>query len=312
MAPDAAALLALAAQVPPAAETGSGPRFHVWDSDMGRPGARPDRAEQAAAATIAAWRDGLVAQGVAPEAIVCAGQTDAVAAPRAGASIIDIVLPPPKRGDAGAVENAFVGWHRHDAAVSPWPGGVMPLVTPPEAPSQAWRKIEEAFALTGLVPRRGEQALEIGAAPGGAVHALLKRGVATIAIDPQSMDPRIERLAIAEDVPYRNLVMPMADVQLETLPGHVDWLLVDAHLAGPVVLKGLGRFLRWYRHSLRGLFWTVKLHRWTDAERLPELMERLRSFDFDTVAARQLPSNGQEVLVWASRRPQRSKGHEHR
>ena len=49
---------------------------------------------------------------------------------------------------------------------------------PAEAPSRAYAKIEEAIAWAQLPVRAGDVALEIGAAPGGAVMALARRGVA--------------------------------------------------------------------------------------------------------------------------------------
>ena len=52
-----------------------------------------------------------------------------------------------------------------------------PVDVPADAPSRAYAKIEEAIAWASLPIEAGQVALEIGAAPGGAVMALARRGL---------------------------------------------------------------------------------------------------------------------------------------
>ncbi len=270
---------------------GASANLQVTVVEPGRPGEASDTRLAQAAALAQAWTEALLgALGPGFEAVDHA---------RPGATLCDVVLEPPRgRDGVETMPRALIGTHVAGGVVLPGPGGRLALAMPPEAPSWAWRKCEEALALTGLRPRRGEAAIELGASPGGAVVALLARGIAVTAIDPQPMDPRVSAFAAARGVPLTVVTAAMAEVPLESLPTCVDWLLCDAHLAGPVALKGLGRYVRWYRDSLRGLLWTVKLHRWEDAARVDELVARLRELGFAAVGARQLPSNRQELLVW--------------
>jgi 23S rRNA (cytidine2498-2'-O)-methyltransferase len=261
----------------------------------------PGRPGEASEARLA--EDGALAQAwrVALEAALGVG-FQVVDAAQSGQTVFDVVIETARgrdaRADDDAPRGALVGCHVAGGVVLPGPGGRVALDLPPEAPSWAWRKCEEALALTGLVPRRGDVALELGAAPGGAVVSLLGRGVAVTAIDPQPMDPRVAAFAVSRGVLLEVIEAPMAEVALESLPRRVDFLLCDAHLAGPVALKGLARYLRWYRESLRALLWTVKLHRWEDAEVVDALLARLGELGMVEVGARQLPSNRQELLVW--------------
>jgi hypothetical protein len=72
-----------------------------------------------------------------------------------------------------------------------WDGTVTPAEVPPEAPSRAYAKLEEAIAWAGLPVGAGQVAVEIGAAPGGAAYALARRGVTVHAVDPGDLDPRV-------------------------------------------------------------------------------------------------------------------------
>jgi 23S rRNA (cytidine2498-2'-O)-methyltransferase len=275
-------------------------RLLVAALEPGRPGEASETRLAEVAAREAAWREGLTA------ALAAVGETrlawTEAAAP--GEWVVDILVDVARSRDgAVAPEQALVGVHVAGGIVLPGPGGTLGRALPPEAPSWAWRKCEEGLALTGFRTRPGQVAVELGAAPGGAVVSLLSRGVSVTAIDPQPMDPRVEEVARAQRVPLTVIAAPMAAVALEALPARVDWLLVDAHLAGPVALKGLSRYVRWLLpRGLRGLLWTLKLHRWEDAARVDELLDRLEALGFTEVGARQLPSNRQELLLWAAAR----------
>jgi len=67
-------------------------------------------------------------------------------------------------------EPAWLGVYTHDH-------GLPAAVMPPESPSRAFAKIEEAIAWRDLPFAAGQVALEIGAAPGGAALALARRGL---------------------------------------------------------------------------------------------------------------------------------------
>jgi 23S rRNA (cytidine2498-2'-O)-methyltransferase len=61
---------------------------------------------------------------------------------------------------------------------------------PPEAPSRAYRKLEEALMWSQApAARRRHRLSRIGSSPGGASYALLRRGVDVYGIDPAKMAP---------------------------------------------------------------------------------------------------------------------------
>jgi len=92
-------------------------------------------------------------------------------------------LAPWQHGDGGPAEDgelvadvivdlgepAWLGLHRHDARHLPHAGGMIPVDVPADAPSRAYAKLEEAIAWGKLAVERGQVAVEIGAAPGGAL-----------------------------------------------------------------------------------------------------------------------------------------------
>jgi 23S rRNA (cytidine2498-2'-O)-methyltransferase len=104
-----------------------------------------------------------------------------------GELVADVIVPSDD-------EPAFLGLHRQDASHVSHPGGAIPVDVPADAPSRAYAKIEEAIAWCALPIAAGQVALEIGAAPGGAVMALAKRGVHVIAVDTGDLAPHVHAL----------------------------------------------------------------------------------------------------------------------
>lgn len=85
---------------------------------------------------------------------------------------------------------------RMGAAMS-WPS-LLPagLASPPDddaAPSSAFRKLREALACMGEQPRPGQQAVDLGASPGGWSHVLRQCGAEVQAVDRAELDRRLSR-----------------------------------------------------------------------------------------------------------------------
>jgi 23S rRNA (cytidine2498-2'-O)-methyltransferase len=186
----------------------------------------------------------------------------------------------------------FVGHHVHRAGRSPWPGGFIPVALPPEAPSRAFAKLEEAIAWSGASPRRGEVALDIGSAPGGASYALLRRGLTVVGVDPGEMDP-----VVVGHPEFRHLRVAVGALRREDLPAGVSWLLVDVNLAPQVALHSIRRIVPMIRTSLRGAILTLKLNETRFAAEIPAFLTRVRELGLGEVRATQLPSNRQEICV---------------
>jgi 23S rRNA (cytidine2498-2'-O)-methyltransferase len=136
-------------------------------------------------------------------------------------------------------------------------------------------------------------AVEIGSAPGGASFALVERGLTVVGVDPGDMAP-----ALLASPRFSHLRTTLADVRLEALPAHVDWLLMDVHLAPQVALHQVRRLVAGLRpRGLCGAIFTLKMnddHAWAD---VPALLERVRAMGLGEPRATQLPSNRREICV---------------
>lgn len=210
--------------------------------------------------------------------------------PADGDPVIDVIVGAPG-------EPLLVGAHTMSADHPRVPGGFFDVPLPADAPSRAYLKIEEAIAWSGASPREGEVALEVGSAPGGACFALLQRGLTVHGVDPGEMAANV--LASPRFVHHP---IPVGALKREALPRPVHWFLLDVNLAAPVALKYAERVIGPLRSTLRGAFLTLKLNSLREAEALPSLVERVRGFGFESVAATQLPSHRQEIVVVALRR----------
>lgn len=218
-----------------------------------------------------------------------AGRLTETSTAHVGDEVLSVVI-----GDGDA---PLVGLHRHGRGRCPFPGGRTPIVLPPEAPSRAYLKIEEAIAAFSLPLRPGDVALEIGAAPGGAAYALARRGVHVIAVDPAEMDPGV----LAYEGPRGARVMhqrvAVADLSRATLPERIDWLLLDVHLAPQVALRAARRLASLHKSTLCGAVLTLKLNDWRFAERVPSFLQQAREMGLVAPVARQLASHRQELAV---------------
>lgn len=259
-------------------------RLHVWERDVSRPGEEPPgfrygpRAAEARAAIVAAWPEGqhplLVGEVAEP-----------------GDWVLDVIV--------AEGEPWWVGYHLHGPGHSPFPGGRIAVDMPPEAPSRAYRKLEEALIWSGAPVRSGDVAVEIGSAPGGASYALLRRGVTVYGIDPALMDPVVldYRGAAPADNRFIHLHRPMSMVQRADLPAALHWVLMDVNLAPQVALITARRLAARPRHALHGVLLTLKLDDWRAVRHIPRLLASISAMGMEEVKATQLPSNRMELFV---------------
>lgn len=214
-----------------------------------------------------------------------------------GDVVADVVLPPL---DLPA-DPVLAGWHVQRSPRTPEPGGVPRVPVPDDAPSRAYAKLEEALAWSQAPVQRGDVAVEIGSAPGGAALALLRRGVDVVATDPARLDERVT--AFADSGQLRHLRVLAERVRSRDLPDRVDWLLLDANVAPHRALVAVEHLLATRRESLRGLLLTLKLNDEGVVRDLPELQSRIAKIAGGApVRATQLPSAHREVVVWVALR----------
>jgi 23S rRNA (cytidine2498-2'-O)-methyltransferase len=212
----------------------------------------------------------------------------AAAIPKIKASpfILDVIL-----GEEG--EPWFIGIHRRTSAAHPSPGALPRVSIPASAPSRAWSKMEQSLTWLGLDKSdtlRGQTALELGSAPGGAAWALLERGMNVIGVDTGQMD---ERVLVHPS--YTHISLPAGDVSLRSLPKQVDLIASDMNVHPGLAVKYIEHFTRCL--SPRYLVLTLKMNNAQVESEIPALLQQVRRFAPGEVYARQLPANRSEITV---------------
>jgi 23S rRNA (cytidine2498-2'-O)-methyltransferase len=257
----------------------------VWGRSIGAAG--DPIAAQAQLAPLGAQRVHVFARD--PEvAIDTAWQALDTGVARDGELVADVIV--------FADEPVWLGAHRHDPSRSPHAGGAIPIEVPADAPSRAYAKIEEAIAWGKLAVAPGQVAVEIGAAPGGALLALARRGLTVYGVDTGDLAPSVSALPNVHHIAKK-----VGALRWEDLPKHVDWLLVDVNLAPQVALHEVARLMPKLRTTLLGAVFTLKLNDWTFVDELPALVERIRQMGLPDVGLRHLPSNRREICAVARR-----------
>ena len=169
-------------------------------------------------------------------------------------------------------------------------GGILPLSFPAGTVSRAYRKFNEGIVWSGLVFAGGEKCLDIGTSPGGCAQFLLQQGVTVIGVDPGAIHP-----AIQNHPRFTHIRSRIKDVK-RSLFRDVRWVTADMNVAPNYTLDVLEEIVT-HTSSLRGLLFTLKLIRWELADGLPALLDRIRTWGFSDVRAKQLTFNRQEVMV---------------
>ena len=256
-------------------------RLHVWQRDLVSPdhrGAQPAEPAKVVSEAEAAIRLALPAL---PEP-----SHDFTAPTRSGDLVLDCVLVEP--------DEWWIGYHRASGTASCWPGGMFWAPAPPDAASRAYLKMEESLAWSGLPVQSGDLCVEIGSAPGGSSQALLNRGLRVIGIDPADMDPRVVAHPNFEHWKKRG-----ADVRRREFR-KVRWLTADMNVAPRYTLDTIEAIVTYRDVHVDGLLLTLKLMDGVPALEAPEYLERIRSWGYPHVAARQLHHNRHDFCVAAT------------
>jgi hypothetical protein len=140
----------------------------------------------------------------------------------------------------------------------------------------------------------GQRCVEIGSAPGGASQYLLSRGLNVIGIDPAVMDP-----VLLGDTHFRHIRKRAKEVPRAEFAG-IDWLTSDINLPPNYTLDAVKAVVSHPGVQFQGMLLTLKLVDWSLADDVPNFLERIRSWGFRSVRARQLHHNRQEICVAAS------------
>jgi 23S rRNA (cytidine2498-2'-O)-methyltransferase len=205
-----------------------------------------------------------------------------------GDLVLDCVLVEPNQW--------WIGYHRAKTIATRVPGGVIPVEIPPEAVSRAYLKMEEALKWARPPMEPGDHVVEIGSAPGGSCQALLARGLMVTGIDPSDMAPEVTAHPEFVHVKARASDIKRRDFR------EVRWLTADSNVAPKHTLDTVEAIVTHADVHVQGLILTLKLLDWSLAEQIPKYLERIRSWGYRYVRARQLAHNRQEICVVAMRR----------
>jgi 23S rRNA (cytidine2498-2'-O)-methyltransferase len=253
--------------------------IHVWERDATYPGNNGFEPGQTALANEVA---GLV-RDAQPSSRGRRPPTNRTA--RSGDTVLDCVLVEPNEW--------WIGWHRATTMATRWPGGV-PLIRPDAEPiSRAYWKLEEALRWSQLPISKGDLCVELGSAPGGAVQLLLERGMYVLGVDPAEMDEQI-----LSHPNFAHIKARAADVKRSEF-ARVRWLMADSIVAPELTLDSVEAIVTHDETHVRGLLLTLKLADWDLAAKIPEFLDRIRSWGYKYVRARQLAFNRQEICVSA-------------
>jgi 23S rRNA (cytidine2498-2'-O)-methyltransferase len=204
---------------------------------------------------------------------------------RSGEAVLDCVLVEPNEW--------WVGWHRASTLPTRWPGGVPLIETESEPISRAYLKLAEALRWSQLPMAKGDLCAELGSAPGGAAQLLLDRGMYVIGVDPAEMDEQI-----LENPNFAHLRARASEVKRSEF-ARVRWLLADANVAPDHTLDSVEAIVAHDDTHVRGLLLTLKLPEWDLASHIPAYIDRVRSWGYKYVRARQLAFNRQEICLCA-------------
>jgi 23S rRNA (cytidine2498-2'-O)-methyltransferase len=261
-------------------------RIHVWQRDQAAPG-DPD-----AIAGVAPEARAVAARLVesCPQAAHLRPNAAASDRPaRRGDAVLDCVLVEPGQW--------WIGHHVAGSLVSRWPGGMFDIALPADVVSRAHFKMEEALRWSELPIPAKARCMEIGSAPGGASQALLARQLEVIGVDPAAMAP-----AVASHPRFTHIRRRVVQVPKRAFR-KVRWLTADMNVAPAYTLEAVESIVTHSEVNVRGLLLTLKLVDWKLADELPAYLERVRSWGYNIVRARQLVGNRQEVCVAALQKP---------
>jgi 23S rRNA (cytidine2498-2'-O)-methyltransferase len=257
-------------------------RLHAWSRDAAVPGERGFEPGETEAAREAGEQ---LAAALSPRHLVVPTQVNTAA--QSGELVLDCVLVEPGEW--------WLGCHRARRVPSRWPGGVPPIAAPESIVSRAYWKMTEALLWSRLPIHAGDACVEIGSAPGGACQALLERNLSVTGIDPGEMQP-----AVLEHPGFTHVRARAADLKRRQFR-KTRWLMVDSNVAPKHTLDSLEHIVTHRQVNVRGMLITLKLLQWNLADSIPEYLQRIRSWGYRYVSARQLAFNRQEICVAALR-----------
>lgn len=167
---------------------------------------------------------------------------------------------------------------RMDRLTDVFPGGVVRMSDDPSAPSRSAMKLEEVLVRLGEEPRKGQRAVDLGAAPGGWSWAFARRGCRVLAVDhgPLRLPAGHRAISLVRHIKENGITF---EPPASWVP--VDWWVSDM-LVSPGVAFGLIR--RWLGEGrARRFVCNIKIpqvHPWPAIRPIVAWLESQRNLDW--------------------------------
>ncbi len=204
-----------------------------------------------------------------------------------GDKVIEVIIDAPNRW--------WIGSKIVQSTEACWPGGIFNIDKPDDMISRAYLKISEAMAWARWQIRPGDKVVEIGSSPGGSVQRLLDLGAKVTGIDPAEMDERIAKHPNFVHLRSRSLQVK------RKLFRNFKYLICDANVAPKYTLDTVESIVTYPTSRFKALLLTMKLPSWEQSLEISSHLERVQSWGFERVMARQLSHNRQEYCLSALR-----------
>ena len=189
----------------------------------------------------------------------------------------------------------YLGCHVAREPSTCWTGGMWLHPLPTHAINRAWIKMDEALAWSRLPIQEGQVCAEIGCAPGGASQRLLQAGLNVIGIDPAIVDE-----SVLGHPNFTHLRKRGTEVRRKEFRD-VHWLMADMNVTPNYTLDTIEGIVSHPEVNIAGMLLTLKLVDWKLAREIPGYLDRIRSWGFSHVQARQLHHNRQDFCVAVQR-----------
>lgn len=189
-------------------------------------------------------------------------------------------------------EQAFLGLSWATQNLSPWAGGQIPITE--SVPNRAGYKLIESLNAFGIRLRKGDFALDLGAAPGAWTTLLRRRGLHVTAVAPTALYPW---LTFDRDVNYQPM---LAEEFLARCNTTFDLIVNDMKLD----VQDSARLMVDYARHLRSngiAIMTLKLRN-RNLERAMDHSFRILRKAYKIMRVRQLVSNRHEVTLFLRRK----------
>ena len=175
-------------------------------------------------------------------------------------------------------------------------GGIPPIALPADVVSRAYLKFNEGFLWSGIVLGSGDRCLDIGASPGGCSQFLLRQSVGGQGVRVFGVDPGVIHPSVLTHPHFTHIRSRIKDTKRSVFRD-IQWITADMNVAPNYTLDVLEEAIAKANGSVQGLLFTLKLTRWELADKLPMLLDRIRTWGFADVRMKQLVFNRQEVMV---------------